>query len=142
MGWLGLVGSLKVHVSFAEYSLFCRSFCAKETYNTNIFTHTHPHTHPHTHTNTLTHTHIHTHSHANTQTDKRTHNYTHTHTQTHITSPSMWETYHQRKCRARSEVRAWIWPTHMCIAYVLHQYVTNREFDLLICVLHMYCISS
>jgi len=31
MEWLKLVGSLKIQVSFAEYSLFSRAF-AKETY--------------------------------------------------------------------------------------------------------------
>jgi len=29
MGWLRLVGSLKLQVSFAEYSLFCRVFLHK-----------------------------------------------------------------------------------------------------------------
>ena len=33
MGWLRLVGFLKLQVSFAEYSLFYRSSFAKETYN-------------------------------------------------------------------------------------------------------------
>ena len=32
MGWLRLVGSIKLQVSFAEYCLFYRAF-AKETYN-------------------------------------------------------------------------------------------------------------
>jgi len=29
MGWLRLVGSLKLHISFAEYSLFYRAFWQK-----------------------------------------------------------------------------------------------------------------
>ena len=33
MGWLRLVGSLKLYVSFAEYRFFYRSLFAKETYN-------------------------------------------------------------------------------------------------------------
>jgi len=33
MEWLRLVGSLKLHPSFAEYSLFYRAFFATETYN-------------------------------------------------------------------------------------------------------------
>jgi len=33
MGWLRLVGSLKLQVSFAEYHLFYRALFAEETYN-------------------------------------------------------------------------------------------------------------
>ena len=33
MGWLRSVGSLKLYVSFAEYSLFYRALLQKETYN-------------------------------------------------------------------------------------------------------------
>jgi len=33
MGWLRLVGSLKLQVSFAEYHLFYRALFAKETYD-------------------------------------------------------------------------------------------------------------
>jgi len=33
MGWLRLVGSLKLYVSFSEYSLFYRALLQKETYN-------------------------------------------------------------------------------------------------------------
>ena len=33
MGWLRLVGSIKLQVSFAEYGLFLQGSFAKETYN-------------------------------------------------------------------------------------------------------------
>ena len=33
IGWFRLVGSLKLQVSFAEYSLFCRAILQKETYD-------------------------------------------------------------------------------------------------------------
>jgi len=33
VGWLRLVGSLKLQVSFAEYILFYRALLQKETYN-------------------------------------------------------------------------------------------------------------
>jgi len=33
MGWLRLVGSLKLQVTFAEYRLFFKGSFAKETYN-------------------------------------------------------------------------------------------------------------
>jgi len=33
MGWLRLVGSLKLYISFAEYRLFYKALLAKETYN-------------------------------------------------------------------------------------------------------------
>ena len=101
MGWLQLVGSLKVQDSFAEYSLFYRGLLQKRTIIlrsllivatpylcilTNTYTHliTHIHASDGTGTNHSTrpafsHTHkiyIHTHTH--------THLYIHAHTYTHI----------------------------------------------------------
>ena len=103
MGWLWLVGSLKLQVSFAKEPykrddilqkrpIILRSLlivatpyenetCEYEKRHTHedarayAHTHTHMHTHIHTHTNMHTHTHAHTHTH--------THTYTHTHTHTH-----------------------------------------------------------
>ena len=114
IGWLRLVGSLKLWVSFAENCLFYRALLQKRPlilrsllviatlYNRHtqhIYTHTHAHTHTqiaraHTHTHSLslshtqTHTYAHTHTHTHTHTHKRTHTQTHalTHRHTHTLS--------------------------------------------------------
>jgi len=79
MGWLRLVGSLELQVSFAEYSLFYRALLQKrpiilrnllveatpyEDCHVENDAHTPPHTHPHhSHHNPLTYTHTTTRSH-------------------------------------------------------------------------------
>ena len=101
IGWLRLVGSLKLWVSFAENCLFYRALLQKRPlilrsllviatlYNRHtqhIYTHTHAQTHKHTHTHTHTHksrAHTHTHTLSLSLTHKRTNTHTHTHIHTH-----------------------------------------------------------
>jgi len=112
MGWLRLVGSLKLQVSFAkepykrDYILYKRlrilrsllSVATPYVLRTSLAIHEHTHTHTHTtHIHIYTHQNwhlpaiyyalrlaIHTHKHTNTHTHMHTHIYTHTYTHSHI----------------------------------------------------------
>ena len=114
MGWLRLVGSLKVYVSVAEYRLFYRALSQKrpiilrsllivatpytdiEGVETRAHEHVHKrthslaHTHTHTYTHHLSHTHAHAHAHTNTLTRTNTHAITCTHTHTHTVFQHYW----------------------------------------------------
>jgi len=98
MGWLRLVGSSKLDVSFAEYRLFYRALLQKRpiilrsllmvatAYHTHLFTVSdtmqHTATHTATHCNTLQHTA----THCNTLQHTATHCNTLQHTATHCTT--------------------------------------------------------
>jgi len=86
MGWLRLVGSLKLQVSFAEYSLFYRALLQKRLvilrslligWSLLIVATPYPRRWTHTHTSERTHTHLNPHIHICTHT--HTSEPTHTH---------------------------------------------------------------
>jgi len=100
MGWLRLVGSLKLYVSFAKYSLFYRALLQKRPIifkslvivatpywikwpmpytHTHAYTYTHTHVHTHVYTYTRTHVHAHMHIHTHSHTYTRTCIYIYTH---------------------------------------------------------------
>ena len=112
MGWLRLVGSFKIQVSFAESRLFYRAFLQKRSViwrsllivttphlqwmaaihnhghaRAHTYTYTHAYTHSLSHTHTQirisTHAHTHTRSHSHTHTHTCIHTYTHPHIHTY-----------------------------------------------------------